>query len=419
MSAGRHPESAAGRGFVARCAMFGAVLRHELKLMITGWQTLLLLLLLPVLMLMVMVAALAPLRESSAFIEPFSIALVDQEQSVWTAMLVRQLNTVELVEEVVHTTESGALSLLREGRVAAAIVLPPNLSDTIGRFEPATARIYGSSQFSLQSNVIRNLGVVGADIVSTGIASMETVRMLSLEGGIPPQALAPVLDEAFERFFFRVLARRSVFAEPPPKSMALSLAEYYGAGLMGVFLLFASLAGVKRMAADKGNGVHRRHKTSPMPSWMPVAAQWLVSLLISGMQFSVMLLVMTIGFRAWWGIPALWTLLLFLGTVAAASAFALLIAAVADNPVTVDLVGNLGVLTMAVAGGSLYAPSVMPSWVRPLSALTTVRWTREGFLGAFSGDVSEIRRNVLMLFLLAAGYFCLSVLVNRCRRGRT
>ena len=83
--------------------------------------------------------------------------------------------------------------------------------------------------------------------------------------------------------------------------MALSLVEYYGAGLMGVFLLFAALSGVKRMAADKGNGIHRRHKTTPMPSWMPIAAQWLISLLVSAMQFSVMLLVMTVGFRAWWG----------------------------------------------------------------------------------------------------------------------
>lgn len=406
-------------GGAGKLSVFQALLRNEFLLMLHGWKTLLLLLLLPILMLLTMVAALAPLRDESVFIEPFTIALVDQEQSVWTAMLIRQLSTVDLVEEVIHTTEAEAVEMIRSGRVTAAIVLPPNLSDTIGRFEPATARIYGSSQFSLQSNVIRNLGVIGADIVSTGIASMETIRLLSLENGLSEQALAPVLNEAFETFFMRVLARRSVFADPPAKSMAFSLVEYYGAGLLGVFLLFASLSGVKRLAADRLNGVHRRQRTTPMPAWMPIAAQLLVSLVISGLQFSVMVLVLSVGFNVWWGVPGIWTFLLFLGTVTASSAFALLVAAAADSPVTVDLVGNLGVLVMAVAGGSLYAPAAMPQWVRPLSALTTVRWTREGFLGVFSGDLDEIRRNVLMLFLLAGGYFFFAVLVNHFRKGRT
>lgn len=410
----RAGQNGAKYGWIA----FGALLRNEFVLMFSSWRTVLLLLLLPVMMLLTMVAAFAPLSGESAFVEPFSIALVDQEQSVWTAMLIRQLEPVSLVGDVLETTEAEAIRLIREGEVAAAIVIPSNLSGTISMFEPATATIYGSSQFSLQSNVIRNIGLVGADIVSTGMASMETIRILTLEGGSPPEELFSVLDEAFEAFFFRVLARRDVFAAPPAKSMALSLVEYYGAGLIAVFLLFASLPCMKRLATDRHNGVRRRLFTTPVPPWMPIAAQWLVSLAVSALQFSVIVLVLTIGFDAWWGVPPLWTLLLFLGTVMASSGFSLLVATVSDSPVTVDLVGNLSVLVMAVAGGSLYAPAVMPYWVRPLSALTVVRWSREGFLGVFSGDVSEIGRNTLMLFVLAAGYLFLAVLLNRFRKGR-
>ena len=134
---------------------FGALLRNEFVLMFSSWRTVLLLLLLPVLMLLTMVAAFAPLSGESAFVEPFSIALVDQEQSVWTAMLIRQLEPVSLVGDVLETTEAEAIRLIREGEVAAAIVIPSNLSGTISMFEPATATIYGSSQFSLQSNVIQ------------------------------------------------------------------------------------------------------------------------------------------------------------------------------------------------------------------------------------------------------------------------
>lgn len=404
-------------GAASRLRLFLTLLRQEFLLTVQGWKTLALLLLLPVCMLLILAAALAPLREESVFLEPFSIALVDMENSIWSALLVRQLDSVTLVDEVVHTTEEEAIRLIREGEVAAAIVLPPDLSARISRFEQAEATIYGSSQFSLQSNVIHHIGRIGADVVSTGLASMETIRLLTLEGNASSGQLSGIMNMAFESFFQRVMGRRNIFHTPPAKSMALSLVEYYGAGLIAVFLLFATLPFMKRLAADRANGIHARLRTTNTPFWMPVAAQWLVALAVSTLQFAFLVLVMTLGFDAWWGVPPGMTLLLFFGTVLASSGFTLLVASLADSPVTVDLVGNLSVLAMAVAGGSLYAPSVMPKWVQPLSMLTVVRWSREGFLAVFSGRVEEMGRNIVMLFVQATVFALVAMLFSRYRKG--
>lgn len=398
---------------------FLALLRNDIRLVFHNGRTVLLLLLLPVGMLLTVVAALAPMRGTDNFVEPFSIALVDKEQSVWTGMLVRQLDQVTLIDAVYRVDEAEAIRMLESGRIAAAIVIPRELSGNLEMLVPATAKVYGSSQFSLQSNIIRHVGQVGANLVSTGVATIEAFRNVALRHGMPPEQVQAELDRLYEGFFRQVMARRDIFTPQEGPSMAVSLVEYYGAGLMAVFLLFASLPCMKRFAQDRQCGVLRRFHTTPVPGWMPVISQLLASLLVSALQFVLLLGVMVFGFHAWLGVSPLFPIGLFLGTVLASSGFSLLVAAVADSPVTVDVVGNLGVLAMAVAGGSLYPPTAMPDWVRPLSALTVVRWTREGFLGVFSGNTSETGRCIGMLFLLAASFLAGAALLNRYRRGRT
>lgn len=397
---------------------FLALLRNDLRLVFHNGRTVLLLLLLPLGMLLTVVAALAPMRQSDAFVEPFAIALVDNEQSVWTGMLVRQLDQVTLIDAVYRVDEPEAVRMLESGRVAAAIVIPGTLSGNLEMLVPATARIYGSSQFSLQSNIIRHVGQAGANLVSVGVSTIEVFRTVALHHGMPAEQVQAQLDRIYERFFRRVLARRDIFTPQQGPSMAVSLVEYYGAGLMAVFLLFASLPCMKRFAQDRQCGVSRRFRTTPVPAWMPVVSQLFVSMLVSALQFTLLLGVMVFGFQAWLGVSPVYPAGLFLGTVLASSGFSLLVAAAADSPVTVDVVGNLGVLAMAVAGGSLYPPTAMPDWVRPLSVLTVVRWTREGFLGVFSGNLAETGRCIGMLFVLAAAFLTGAALLNRFRRGR-
>ncbi len=395
-----------------------ALLRNDVRLVFHNGRTVLLLLLLPLGMLLTVVAALAPMRQSDAFVEPFSIALVDREQSVWTGMLVRQLDQVTLIDAVYRVDETEAVRMLEAGLVAAAIVIPETLSDNLEMLVPATAEIYGSSQFSLQGNLIRHVGEAGANIVTVGISTIEVFRTVALRHDMPPERVQAELDLAYERFFQRVLARRDIFTPQRGPSMAVSLVEYYGAGLMAVFLLFASLPCMKRFAQDRQCGVTRRFRTTPVPSWMPVVSQLLVSMLVSAMQFALLLGVMVFGFHAWLGVSPLYPAGLFVATVMASSGFSLLVATAADSPVTVDVAGNLGVLVMAVAGGSLYPPTAMPDWVGPLSALTIVRWTREGFLGVFSGNLTETGRCIGMLFALSVVFLSGAALLNRFRRGR-
>lgn len=397
---------------------FLALLRNDFRLVFHNGRTVLLLLLLPVGMLLTVVAALAPMRSSDSFVEPFSIALVDNERSVWTGMLVRQLDQVSLIDAVYRVDEAEAVRMLETGRVAAAIVIPEELSGNLDMLVPATAKVYGSSQFSLQSNIIRHVGQVGANLVSAGVATIEAFRNVALRHGMPPEQVQAELDRLYESFFRRVMSRRDIFTPQGGPSMVVSLVEYYGAGLMAVFLLFASLPCMKRFAQDRQCGVLRRFHTTAVPAWMPVCSQLLVSLLVSALQFTLLLGVMVFGFRAWLGVSPLFPIGLFLGTVLASSGFSLVVAAAADSPVTVDVVGHLGVLAMAVAGGSLYPPTAMPDWVRPLSALTVVHWTREGFLGVFSGNTTETGRCIGMLFVLAAGFLTVAALLNRYRKGR-
>ena len=397
---------------------FFAVLRNEVRLMFHSWRTLLLMLALPVLMLLVVVGALAPLREESSFVRPFALAFVDQEQSVWTEMLVGQLERISLIGEVLKVDEAEAIRLIREGRAAAAIVVPEGLSGQVNLFQPVSIKVYGSSRQSLQSNIILHVCQAGADLVSSGMASLEVIREAELRAGVPPEVVAADLEANYASFFQRVLGRREVFGENRKQAWAVTLVEYYAAGLMAVFLLFASLPCMKRSVEDRQNGVLRRYLSAPAPVWAPLLSRLLVSLMVSALQFSLLVAVTALAFRSYWNVPPFYTIGLFLATVTASAGFSLLVANLSDSPATVDVAGWLGVLVMAVAGGSLYPPAAMPDWVQPLSAFAVVRWTREGFMGIFTGQTGEIGRCMAMLFLLAAGFLLSALLVSRFRKRR-
>jgi len=398
--------------------VFFAVLRNEIRLIFRDWRTVLLMLALPVLMLLIIVASLAPLREESTFVQPFSIAFVDQEESVWTDMMAGQIRQITLIDEVLQVDESTAVSLIRDGEISAAIIIPEGLSDSVGQWRPVSAKVYGSSQQSLQSNIIRHVSQAGADLVTSGLASLEAIRAAEVRAGIPVEVAEMDLAANYEAFFFRVLSRRDVFSGNRKQAWAVTLVEYYAAGLMAVFLLFASLPCMKRMVEDRRSGVLNRCLSASVPVWVPLVSRLIVTLMVSALQFSMLVAVTLFAFRSYWGVPAPYTLGLFVATVAASAGFSLLIATLADSPATVDVMGWLGVLVMAVAGGSIYPPSAMPDWVRPLSALSVVRWTREGFMGIFTGQTAEIGRCMLMLFLLAAGFLTAAFLVSGMRRRR-
>jgi len=398
---------------------FLSILKSDAKIILRDVKALLLLLVMPVLVIGIFATALGPMLEKNAFIEPFSIAVVDRENSVWTGILVSQLRNLDILDNIYRTDEDGARKLIEENKIAAAIVIPENITDSIERWEPAQGKVIGSSMLYLQTQIVKNIADVGSTSVSAGLAELYAINDYENWAGIDPRQVYQDITEANDEFINIVLTRKEIFRETWQRRQDLSAAEHYAASLLAVFIMFSSVPCIKMIAQERKLGIAARFGAAPAGWWQSIASKLLLSVCISTAQFLMIGVFLKLSSKSFGRIQAGPFIPVFFCTTIAAAAFSLLVASIASSAASTDLVANLSILLMAIAGGSVYPLSSLPDICKDLSVLTINRWSAGGFLSVLAGEnAGKIMENCLALLLLAALYFAAALLVQKLKRRR-
>jgi ABC-2 type transporter. len=397
---------------------FLSILKNDAKIIIRDVKALLLLMVLPVLVIALFARALGPMLEKKAFVEPFSIAVVDKENSVWTGMLITQLRNLDILENIYRTDEDNARKMIEENKIAAAIVIPENITESVDRWKPEEGKVIGNGLLHFQTGLVKNIAEVGSTAISAGLAELYAIDDYERAAGIDSKTIYKDINDANEEFINAVLARKEIFRETRQGKYGLSPAEYYAASLIAVFIMFSSVPCMKMLAQERTLGISSRFDAAPSGGWQSIASKLVISVIISTAQFVLVGIFLRLASKSLGGkagpfIPV------FLCTTVAASAFSLFIASISKSAAATDLVANLSILFMAIAGGSVYPLSSLPEICRKLSVAAVNRWASEGFLAVMSGDdAGKIKECCLALLVLAVIYFAAAVIAYRIRRRR-
>lgn len=398
---------------------FLALLKNDARLFLRDWKACVLLLAAPLLLISFFTYALAPYLDKSSFIEPFPIAMVDMENTAQTRMLVKQLDEMSIFSEVQRLDEKTAMQRLSDKSVGAVIIIPPDFTSDIAAGENKPVSVIGSSAMALQAYVVKNVMQSAANLVSAAQSAIMTIYHYSSEAGISGKELDMVYNNAIADFLMEALARNEVFADTEDASQySLTPVEYFSAALIVVFLMFAGMPGMKMLVTERSQGVMRRLSASPVRAWKVVLSKLIVSALLMILQFGIIILLTSVLFRSYWGAPVKNVLMLFGGVILAVSAWSVFVAAISSSPASADIMGNLGILLMAVVGGNIYPLTTMPDFIRNISRLTINRWAMDGFMVLFSGnDAAGTGIYALVLAIMGFVLFALSAFVLRIRRG--
>lgn len=390
---------------------FWALFKNDIKLFLKDWKACLLLLAAPFLFICFFTYALSPYLNQSDFIEPFSIALVDQEDTVQTRMLARQLDELTIFKEALRVDEDAARKLLSENKVAAVVMIPPDFSGSIAVGENKPVTVIGNTSMPLQSFVVKNLIQSAANLVSAAQSAINTIYEYNQEAGVKGSQLDKQFSDSTMKFFLEALSRNEIFTEVEADSpFDLTPVEYFTAALMVIFVMFAGMPGMKMLVSERSTGITRRLMASPVKTWQIVLSKLLVSFLLAVAQFSVIIVLTSLFFKAYWGAPPGSILLLFGALIFAVSAWSVFISTLAVTPASADIMGNLGILLMAVIGGSIYPLSSMPEVVRQASRFTINRWAMDGFMVLFSGnEAMRIEPYAAVLAIMGVALALLSV----------
>lgn len=393
--------------------------KKDLRIILKDYKVLLMLFLLPLLAILVFTKALSPILEHNAFVEPFKIALVDNEESAWTGLLASQLRNIEVVEDVIFTDEEGARELIEKQEAAAAIIIPEDISQSIDYWAPQAGKVLGSELLFLQSRLVKNIAFVGSETVSSGLASLNVIYNIEAANKYTAEDINIEINQAFEAFVNNVLNRKALISDGRLNFPDTNPVIYYAFSLMAIFIMYSSIPCMKLLTDERQLGILSRLIATPVKSRVTVASKLMLSFLISCAQF---LLIIT--FVLFVGGGLMLTKLsamipVFMATAMAAGAFSIFIAGISPSGSVADLIANLSILLMAVVGGSLYPLSSLPYVCRILSVFTINRWCLQGLLNTmYDGSPIDTMESIGALIIMAIIYLIAASLVLSFKRRR-
>ena len=398
---------------------FAALLKNDIRLFLRDWKACVLLLAAPLIFISLFTYALAPYLNKSSFIEPFPVAVVDLEDTAQTRIIVNQLEETGIFSEILRLDEARAMRDLSDKNVGAVIIIPENFTGSVAAGENRPVTVVGSSAMPLKAYIVKNLVQSAANLVSAAQSAIITIYHFDKLAGLEGAELETRYNDAIANFSMEALARHNIFmAEEETSSYSLTPAEYFTAALIVIFMMFAGMPGTKMLVTERSEGISARLRASTVGMWKIMLSKLVVSAILLVLQAGVVIALTSFAFHNYWGAPVKNVLILFGSLILAVCAWSVFVAAVSPTPASADIIGNLGILLMAVAGGSIYPLASMPGFVRNLSRLTINRWAMDGFLTLFSGnDAAGTGFCSLILVGIGAALFAVSaVIMGTARR---
>jgi ABC-2 type transport system permease protein len=348
--------------------------------------------------------------DKSSFIDPFDIAVVDKESSNKTDLLIKQLRDIATFKKVMIIKEYEKEKYIKSNTVSAVIIIPGDFSDSLINGVNHSVEVIGNTNKPLESYITKNIVASAANLVSASQAGINTIYYFNKKTGMDYNRLSKEVNESSVDFIFRCISRNDVFVSDSKILYNVNPVEYFTATLMVVFFMFSGLPGAKMFVEEKYTGMIDRLQIQGISPINIILSKFIVSFILSIMQFVSIIAFTTIAFKNYWGISILNAAILFVAIIFAVSAWGIFVAVVSKKSSTASIISNLGILLMAILGGSIYPLSQMPYIIRSFSDFTINKWAVEGFLKIFSGEsVNIMSENIVALCLIGVAFLIVSI----------
>lgn len=305
-----------------------------------------------------------------------TFAVVDEDGGpVATAFLDEALggrSVRDVVSAEPAASQAEARRLVAEGEADAAIVLPPDLSESL-----VSGVDLGDDELATAGAVRARPGAVagsagGLDTQQRGATTANPAGIEVLHSDEQPIAgdLADLLVDQFE-----TRARASVLAvartgslptEPPalevavtaPDGTALDGATTYGPPV-GVFFVLATLGfTAHRLVADRQRGVVERLAAAPVSVSAVTAGRAVAAVVVGGLSLGTLALTLQLVFGRSWG-PALLVAIVALAIVVAMAAVAALAASLSRTPGQAHAL-SIGLAFVFLLASGSFGPATRP-----------------------------------------------------------
>ncbi|HET6793510.1 MAG TPA: ABC transporter permease, partial [Acidimicrobiales bacterium] len=330
------------------------------------------------------IAALMSLAFQGATNFHFDLGVVNADNGPVGAQLVRVLHDPQLAKVITVKPlpgEAAAAAQLKARKLAAAVVIPAGFSASMAAPSPESITTLTSVNNTLA-------GSVAGSIVSSFTAQLNADRLsvaTALASGAPADRLAAI-QAAATRLTIPVR-----LVQHPVGSQEIKPVSYYSPAMAIFFVLFIISFTARSFFVDRSQGMIERMRAAPIRPLSILAGKALSVFVFGTASLSVVALVTTAAFGAYWGSPVA-VVAVCAAMVLAVVCLTALVIGVSRTQRQAEGIASALVFGLALLGGNFVFVSAEPDLMRRLSLLTPNGWALRAFtdLSTRGGGVGTV-----------------------------
>ncbi len=390
-----------------------ACIKKDIRLVFGGGIRGLLYLAMPLLLVLLMTPFMSGLAGGSTYMEPFAIAVRDEDGTMMSKLLTSQLRNVPLFSEVRSAKGRSDDELCASG-CAAVVTIPKDFFYDLYDMQDTDTVLLLNPEMPREAAAVRSAVASLAGIIEQNqrvFYAAAQVRYGELDG----DELNEVYYAYSEASVQAALSRLDYFTLGELYSdEASSTKLFFASGVCSMLLMFIPLCVLRNLHEETELGIASRLKASGGSLGVIVISKLLASLFMTALPVALVFIAA--------GVPRAGALVLPMAILFFASfALFLLIALVCRNAQRAQLIGNMLMLLMLIVGGAIFPYRLLPAGVQKLSSLTLPYYTARSVYAAKLGrSAADILRGIspalLSIPVLTAAGACVGALSRRAGR---
>ncbi|WP_338448021.1 ABC transporter permease [Niallia oryzisoli] len=156
------------------------------------------------------------LLKEESFVQPFQVAIVNEDQTIETEFVVRELTESPHLNKLITTVEvdrNKAESYLRDNQIAAIIQIPKGFSRDVAKGKNTPVIVIGNGKRPLQSRLITYVMESAANYTSAAQSGINTIDHFMSEADFSKEDQKDQFKRNVLSFGLHVLGRGEIFAE--------------------------------------------------------------------------------------------------------------------------------------------------------------------------------------------------------------
>lgn len=383
-------------------------IRYELKNMLADVKVVGLLFIVPLLLLFLFGYVLAPYFKEESQFEKIDLALINQDNSQETQMMIQHFLNNEYVKRSVRLTqlhEEGARQMLADDKVSAVIIIPEGFSRDIERGINTPVTVLGNPARPLQAALVRTLMESGADMVTAAQSGVNTIYTYMARAGVSQEELQSAFRESVLQFTLQTLNRQEMWEKTSVSLYGdVSMQQYYLVTIGIIFVLCSGLVGV-RMGTSDSRLLERRLRSQGIGSFQFVIVRWITLSIFVAIPYFYYFGILAWMMRASYQGEISYLLIMSLVFPLTVSALFTTVFTCLKNMATINLASFVLIIGMSVVGGTIIPLAYLPLWVEKFQYISLNYWLAQAiFSSFFNGDgfwTSLIVLNVCFISLLS------------------